>query len=326
MKRNFILLIALAVIAGIAFFLLRKPVDKTTSIDRAESNFKVPSAEIGRILITRKDGEIVDLKRTGDFWKLNDKYKARQSTLNILLRGIERQHLDHIPNNKTTANLLPYFATNGIHVEIFDLKGEKTTGYYVGETTQDERGTYFIKENSNQPYCLNEPGFEGSLHVRYNIKAEEWRDVKFWIEEASKIDTLKVNYPGSRQESFIVVKKSGGFEVTPMFSTTPIIKGNPSNAVHAYYGALEKIACELFIKDQVEKDSILKMTPFMEMNMIYADHSSYIRFYPRGPVGVSEYSPTIQNYYIDYNGEDFMSGQHDVLKGAFRGYGYFYGK
>lgn len=326
MNKNIILILVLAILAGTAYFLLKNPKDKTTTIDRAESNFKVPTQDIGRILITRKDGQIVDLKRSGERWILNNQYRARQSTMEVLLRGIAKQHLDHIPNQKTTANLLPYFATDGIHVEIFDNQNVKIVGYYVGGTTQTERGTYFIKENSSQPYCLNEPGFDGSLHVRYNLTPEEWRDVRFWNEELAKVDTIKVNYPGSKQESFILYKIGGAFEVTPMFSTTPILKGSPKSYVEVYFNSLEKLACEHFMNDSVERDSILKMIPFMEMDLVYQDKKTYIRFYPKGPVGVSEYAPYIQNYYIDYNGIDFMSGQHEVLKGAFRGYGYFYGK
>ncbi len=70
-------------------------------------------------------------------------------------------------------------AVTGIHVEIFDHQGNELLNYYVGGVTQDERGTFFLKEGSTQPYCLNQPGFDGGLRARYALAPVDWRDVRF---------------------------------------------------------------------------------------------------------------------------------------------------
>ncbi len=85
------------------------------------------------------------------------------------------------------------------------------------------------------------------------------------------------------------------------------------------------MACEDYLNDAQEKDSILQMVPFMEMKMIYPDKTSSFKFFPIGPVGVSEFSPAVSRYFIQYEGRDFMIGQHEVMKGAFRSYDYFFG-
>ncbi|HZV68179.1 MAG TPA: hypothetical protein VFG10_01495 [Saprospiraceae bacterium] len=325
MNRNLVLLIALVIIASLAFYFYKSKKDSSTNIDRTESNFKIEDINsIGRIILTNKSGDRSDLKRVGDHWTINDAHKARQTSVDHLLRGINRQHLEHIPNKAANENILTSIAVNGIHVEIFDRAGKELLNYYVGGVTQDERGTFFLKEGGAQPYCLVEPGFEGGLRARYALQAVDWRDVHFWMEENDAIDTLKVNYPHQRQHSFVIYRKGNEYGVEPLYSTTPRKNGAVTNKIRSYLTTLSQLACEDIINNAGEKDSILRMTPFMEMNIIYKDKTSQLRFFPAGKPSTSEFSPPIGRYFIDYKDHDFMVGQHEVMKGAFRSYDYFF--
>jgi hypothetical protein len=328
MKRNLILLIAVLLAGLVVFFVYKNKGDKSTTIDRAESNFKIEDiSTIGRIIMTQKDGTRSDLKRVDDHWTINDQHRARQSNIDHLLNGIQKQHLDHIPNRAATEHIIPSMAVSGIHVEIFDLKGNALLNYYVGGVTQDERGTFFMKEGSSQPYCLNQPGFEGGLRARYALTPVDWRDVRFWMEDLERVDTLRVHYPKQRQHSFVIYKKGIGYAVDPMFTTTPILEGgDPTNRVRSYFTLLSQLACEDFINEAPEKDSILQLVPFLDIKLVYSDKTSSLQFFPVGPVVKSAYSPAVSRYFIHYEGKDFMIGQHEVMKGAFRSYDYFFGQ
>ena len=59
-------------------------------------------------------------------------------------------------------------ASEGIKVELYDRKGEKIKAYYVGGATPDERGTYMIMENAEEPYVAHIPSWEGNLRFRFN--------------------------------------------------------------------------------------------------------------------------------------------------------------
>lgn len=309
------------------YYIFKNKGDTGTTIDRAESNFTVKDIHtIGRIILTKRNGSRSDLRRTGDHWIINDQHRVRQSTLDHLLKGIQLQRLEFIPNKAATDNILPSMAANGIHVEIFDIQGNLLLNYYVGGVTQDERGTFFLKEGTSQPYCLIQPGFDGGLRARYDLEPVDWRDVRFWMEENDRIDTLKVFYPKQRQHSFMIYKKGKGFGIDPMFTTTPRKEGVVENRIQSYFTALSKLACEDFVNDASEKDSIMLMVPFVELKMIYPDKSSSLTFYPVGPVGQSEFSPPVSRYFVNYDNKDFMVGQHEVMKGAFRSYEYFFGQ
>lgn len=322
MRRNILLGIVLLLAALTAFFVWKTKKDPASNFQRTDSNFKIEDINsIDRIIITQKDGTRSDLKRSGENWTINGNHRARKSTVDILLRGINRQHLDHIPGPAAVKNILPSINTSGIHVEIFDKSGNKLLGYYVGGVTQDERGTFFLKEGSTQVYSLEEPGFEGSLRVRYAIPPEEWRDVRFWVEENEKIDSLKIHYPKQRQHSFVIFKKGNDYGVRPLFTTTPVLEKENNVKIKSYLTTLNGLACEDYLDASPQKDSIIQMVPFMEMEMIYPDKTSHLRFFTSGEGG---HTAPVFRYYMDYVGKDFMIGQHDVVKGAFRSYQYFF--
>lgn len=325
MNRNIILIILLLLIAGIAFYTWKNKKDPSTNMERTESNFKITDVQtIGRIVITNKEGMRSDLKREGDHWIINDQHRARQTNIDNLLKGINRQQLDHIPTKEASENIISSMAVNGIHVEIYDREGALLLDYYVGGVTQDERATYFLKAGSKQPYGLVEPGFDGGLRARYALRPVDWRDVRFWIEDNDRIDTLKVHYPKQRQHSFVIYKEGNGYGIIPMFSTTPR-KGKENEVkIQSYFTTLSKLACENFLDPSYPKDSITQSVAFMEMDMIYPDRESYMNFYSIISPVKTEFSTDVPRYFIDYSGKDFMVGQHNVVKGAFRSYEYFF--
>jgi hypothetical protein len=327
MKRLGILAGVILLLVGIVYVLQKNKKDPDTNINRPESNFRIENPlTIGRIILTPKSGARSDLKRVGDHWMINDQYKARQSSVDVLLLGIQRQNLDHIPNRAANDDILRTMATSGIHVEIFDVAGKPLLSYYVGGVTQDEYGTFFLKEGSSQPYCLNLPGFDGSLRPRYNIQPLDWRDVRFWMEDNDKIDSIIVDYPQQHSSAFKIYKKGMGYSVDPLYSTTSTKQGQTTNLVKSYLTNLSGLACEDYLNEMPKKDSILRMEPFMEMKIIYPDKRSRLRFYTVGQPGDSPYSAKYSHYYIDYEGRDFMLAQYEVIKPAFRSYDYFFSR
>jgi hypothetical protein len=135
-----------------------------------------------------------------------------------------------------------------------------------------------------------------------------------------------VDYPQQRQHAFVITKKTGGYAVSPLYKTTPVLQGSNTQLVLSYFTSLNELACEDYLIDAPERDSILRLQPFLEMRMIYKDKNAKLRFYPVGKPTSSPYSDPFNRYFIDYAGRDFMIGQYNVIKGAFRSYDYFFTK
>ncbi len=80
----------MVLIALVVFVVYKNKGDHTTTIDRAESNFKIEDiSTIGRIILTQKNGLRSDLKRVEDHWVVNDMHRVRQSNIDHLLNGIQ---------------------------------------------------------------------------------------------------------------------------------------------------------------------------------------------------------------------------------------------
>lgn len=325
MNRNIILIIALVVVGGITWLVWKNKPDTATTLDRTASNFKIDDVNtIGRILITNKDGSRSDLKRVNDYWTINDQHRARQQSVEHLLKGINRQHLDYIPNKAATEGILKSIAVNGMHVEIFDLTGNSLLAYYIGGVTQDEGGTFFLKEGSTQPYTLIEPGFSGGLRARYALRPVDWRDVRFWIEDTEAIDTFKVDYPKDRQHSYMLFKNGNSYDIEPLYTTTPRKEGANKVKIESYITSLSQLACENFLPTSAERDSIISMVPHLQIDMIYTDKKSYLKFFSNSLPEGQKSATDIPRFFIDYSGKDFMIAQQEVIKEAFRSYSYFF--
>jgi hypothetical protein len=156
------------------------------------------------------------------------------------------------------------------------------------------------------------------------MKPGDWRDVRFWTEDNEKFDTLIVDYPQQHQHAFKIYKKGAGYAVDPLYRTTPILKKENETLVRSYLTTLSQLACEDYLHDAIERDSILKLEPFVHMQVVYPDKRTSLRFYPIGAPAKSEFSPAFNRYFIDYEGRDFMLAQYNVIKGAFRSYDYFF--
>jgi hypothetical protein len=146
------------------------------------------------------------------------------------------------------------------------------------------------------------------------------------MEDNDKIDSIIVDYPQQHQHSFKIYKKAMGYGVDPLYSTTPLLSGQTTNLVKSYLVNLSGLACEDYVNDIPERDSVLQLQPFMEMKIIYPGKRSRLRFYPVGTPGDSPYSAPNSHYYIDYEGRDIMLAQYEVIKSAFRSYDYFFSR
>ena len=220
-------------------------------------------------------------------------------------------------------------ASNGIKVEIYDKKGKQMKCYYIGGVTNDEQGTIFIMDGSENPYICHIPGFIGTLRIRYLLGDDAWRDRVVFEEKPEEIQSISVEYPQSKSESFRLEKTSeGDYNVTPFFSTTtrnttPLRKG----AVESYLLQFERRGAEAFETNHPGRDSISRLVPFAIVNLKKTDGTEKnVRFWPvETSYDQIKGNTVIARYLTDYNnGEAFLLTQNLVFSPVFRGYSFFF--
>lgn len=212
-SRNTVLLLVVLVVLGVAaYFFSRKGNEKTT-LDVEETAFAVKdTASVDKIFISSKAGWSHTLTRGNNGWKLDNKFEARQDLVNLLLETMHRMEVKH-PGNKAARNqAIRDFATIGKKVEIYQ-KGKLTKSFYVGQTTDNDRGTYFIMEGSENPYVLHIPGFEGFLNTRFDVSEMNWRSVPVFRSTAESLKELKIEYVQNPAANLEIKKVGQAFVV-----------------------------------------------------------------------------------------------------------------
>lgn len=318
-------------VGGATYYLWQKNKRyETGSRIQPDMDFAVSDTNaIHRIFIADRRGRTADLKRQGDHWVYNDRYKARPSAVEVLLQTICCLNVLYVPPKAAEGNAVKALAADGIKVELYDRQNRLLKSYYVGDVTADERGTYMIMDGAEQPYVVYIPGFIGQVRVRYLLGDENWRDRMIFTEKPEKIQSISVEYPQHRSASFRLDKVGEAeYAVRPLFSTTPVSKApQRKGAAEAYLLKYEFLGAEGFAHSDLNVDSIRALVPFAIVNLERTDRTSLkARFWPINvQVDAQTRQPFIIHYLTEVNeGQDYYITQHHVFGPIFQEYASFF--
>ena len=333
MKKTLFLLLLFLIISGITFYLTTKKDSKTTILTE-QRNFSVTDInEVYKIFIADRDGKNVTLERKKGYWQLNKKYKANPNTINNLLATVEKIKIKYTPPRAAIKNIINDIATHNIKVEIYGKNNDKLRVYYIGGVTNDELGTYMIKEDADEPYVMYLPGFEGSLRVRYMTDEKNWRDKTIFQEQLQDIVSISIEYPKQKNKSFRIEKVDESFVVAPFYKTTPKINQVAlSGQIEKYLVGYERLVAESFSNQFEKKDSIKQLLPFSIIRLKTKNEvEKVVKLHPiikkskNGQIVLNDNgSPIVEKYFADVNGEDFMLIQQLVFGKILWGYDNFY--
>lgn len=330
-RQTLILLGLLVALGGLTVFYLMQGEDRSSTLTMEERNFAVEdTAAIYKIFLADRFNHQTTLVREGQRWLYEGKYTASSNVMDNLLDAIKRVKMQFKPPNASIKNLIKSLATEGIKVEIYDRQNQLMKSYYVGGSTPDERGTYFMVEGAEQPYVASIPGFTGNIRFRYNLLGDDWRDKAVFNVPAAQIQTLSINYPLQRSESFTLNKTGQSYEVKPFYALTKPLNAAPNlGRIQSFLYHFDRIVAEAFINSHPKKDSILQQIPFCEILLVTVQgDSTAVAFHPRyfqtAPSGAQSSQRIVERYYAHVNQEDFMLVQNEVFKKIFWGYPFFF--
>ncbi len=332
MKKTLILFILFLVIGGATMYLTSKKDTKTTILTE-ERNFAVANIEsVYKIFIADRNGKSITLERKKNYWQLNKKHRANPNAISNLLNTVQKLKIKYTPPKAAVKNIIHDIATNNIKVEIYNKNEEKIKVYYVGGVTNDELGTYMIKEDSEAPFVTYVPGFEGSLRVRYMTEEIDWRDKAIFAERLSNIQSVSIEYPKQKNKSFKLEKTNGAFILAPFYANTPKAKKVlPKGIAEKYLVGFERLVAENFMNTYEKKDSIKQLLPFSIIRFKTVDEAEkVVKLHPiikRSKAGQflldDEGRQIVEKYHVDVNGEDFMLIQQLVFGKILWGYDNF---
>lgn len=334
MKKKTLILLAVALSLMALAVWVTRPGIHTKNTESNDWDFAISDTEqIARIFIADREGNTTLLEKKEGKWWYNDIFPARPNAMENLLDAIRRVKLKYRPSQAAIPGMVSSLSTEGLKVEIYNKAGQKIKAYYVGGATADERGTYMIMEDSNNPYVAHIPSWEGNLRFRYSLLGDDWKDKAIFAERQEAITRLSVTYPKQRNKSFVLEKQGGDFTVSPAFAMAPesSAKVKPG-AVEAYLRNYRSVVAEAFSNQYPGRDSITNMVPFCTIRLQSDDKQRSVHFFPifNQPIldiksGQFIGTTEAERYYawIEET-DDFMLVQQRVFGELFRAYESFF--
>ena len=337
-KTNIILLVSFILLGtATALYLKQGKLRQQSSLVGWDREFKVKDTnQIYKIFIAqRTTGEHTTLVRKDGYWEYNNQYRVLPNTIENLMRAFAEMEIKYKPADAAVPSMVRDLSTLGIKVELYDKSEKLLKSFYVGGAPSDERGTYMILENSNQPYVVHLPTWEGNLRFRFNLVGEDWRDKTIFAYTPETIQSVSIEYPKQQKESFRLTRLENAFEVTPFDSLTPRLRQPlEQGLVESFLVGFKQIGAEAFETNNPKRDSVLKTLPFTIITLKTTEGTTQqVKLYPL-PYTVVEtdqagrgFTKTyVERYFALVNETDFMLVQHRVFEKILWGYGFFFAR
>ena len=218
MKKNRLAIIITSLLIVIAAVLLWNN-RYLTSLRGDAYDFTVrDTAAVTRLFFADKSGNQVLLSRTDEGWKVNEKYDAQPKMVNNMLYTLDKMRIKMPVSLASHDNVITRMAGTNTKVEVYQIvprinlfnkvklfPHEKLTKvFYIGDVTQDNSGTYVLKEGADKAYIVHLHGFRGFISSRFSANQEDWRDHKIISENISNIASVKLEFNNDPENSFIL--------------------------------------------------------------------------------------------------------------------------
>jgi len=254
MNRTLILLLAVVLLGGVAWFATAKgSTPEKVSQRGTDRAFGYPEIEdVHRIFIADRKEHTANFTRGGvTGWRVNG-HSANENIMKNMIITLRQMDIQSLPSSKAVPNMVKNLATEGILVQLFDENDNKLRGFYIGGSTNDEMGTYAIMEGSENPYVVHMPGWTGNIRARFNLWDDDWRDKVYFRVDPDRVESFSIEYPMIRNKSFLLVKKGGNYSLKPYYESELASREVPRGVAEGILSRYEKYYVNRYQNQDVE--------------------------------------------------------------------------
>ena len=228
--------------------------------------------------------------------------------------------MKYIPASAALDGIVKDLSVNGIKVELYNKADQNFKTFYVGGMTNDERGTYFIMEGSNQPYVMHLPYWEGGVKYRFLMRPDDWKDRAIFHQKTDNIKRIAIEYPKQQGKSFQIEKDGSDYYVSSPFLDREEKKKIDQSKIDQYLREFVNPQAEAFKNDWPKMDSVRSILPFaiVEYENTAGDVKQ-VKFLPiRQEVNAERIH--VRRYWADCSWGDLLMVQHPVFQKVFLSY------
>lgn len=226
-KKNFISIVIIAVLVIITAILIGNNRYLSTLRGEAADFTVYDTASITKLFFADKSGNQVVLQRNGNGWTVNDEYTANQNMVNEMLYTLNRMRIKMPVSIKKSDNIVTRMSSTNTKVEVYQMlprinlfnkvklfyHEKRSKVFYIGDVTQDNQGTYVLKEGGDKVYIVHLHGFRGFISSRFTANLIDWRDHTIFREKMANIESVKLEINDDPANGFII-KENGRYQYT----------------------------------------------------------------------------------------------------------------
>ena len=249
-----------------------------TPLDKTNAEFTVyDTASVTKLFFADKSGNEVLLERQGNIWMVNNEFQANQNLINEMLFTLTRMRIKMPVSVKKNDNVITQMAATNTKVEVYQMLPRinifnkiklfyhetRSRVFYIGGVTQDNNGTYILKEGGDKVYVVYLNGFRGFISSRFSANPMDWRNHFIFNSSMGDIQTVKLEINGDPENSF-VINENGRYQYTMTTLTDKPVEFS-DNKVLTLMQNLCDVRFEAFLDDvdPARRDSIIN-SPFMD--------------------------------------------------------------
>ena len=149
------------------------------------------TSKIDFISIKSRDYEIL-LKKKDAIWTVNEKYKAEQNIVKVLLSILK--DVEGVRNAPKTQKeeISSYILDNGYLIEI--SKGGSLINSFYSSGNANKTVSYMMPPDNRVPMIVNIPGYESYVAGIFEIPANDWRDRVILSTNWRTLQKMEINY------------------------------------------------------------------------------------------------------------------------------------
>ena len=217
-KKNIISIVIIAILVIITGILIGNNRYLSSLRDDAYDFTVYDTASVTRLFFADKSGNQVELERYVTAWMVDNEYYANQTMVNEMLYTLKRMRIKMPVSIKKSDNIVTRMSGTNTKVEVYQqlprinlfnkvkLFYHETLSkvFYIGDVTQDNQGTYVLKEGGDKVYIVHLNGFRGSVSSRFTANPIDWRNHIIFNSNISDIESLKLEINNDPDNGFII--------------------------------------------------------------------------------------------------------------------------
>lgn len=333
MKKLIVLVVALVVVGGLAWFAMDLLSNKGKS-DLQLIDFAVKDVStVDRVIISDQWGNVFEIKKNGGEWTDKDGNCVVPESVGFVLDAFEKiEFKGYIPDN-SVERFTELTASQHTKVEIFQ-DGEWTKTWYIGPSSQDHMGQIMLLDDSDAgksdiPVMMKIKGVHGIIEPRFFADPRKWMCTNIFSLQPNKIAKIDMKFNDEPARSFTVTKNKNKLNVYQQGKLLPAVD---TSMIFRYLNNFKKIHFDIpnYELNEKQQDSLKKTTPFAVLTVKETSGKSSklrcFRIQTKAPVkaGMASVIDIDQNkFWCELPNGQLVKCQYFVFNPLFFGHLYF---